>query len=67
MRIQVHQQVRSIPFSTASSKGVADGLDERLLAAAKSDNEDMLDEALAELEDINFADGFVYHILFEKG
>lgn len=30
---------------------------ERLLAAAKTDNEAMLEEALAELEDINGTDG----------
>jgi hypothetical protein len=31
--------------------------DERLLAAAKNDSEEMLEDALSELEDINYADG----------
>ncbi|WRT65313.1 uncharacterized protein IL334_002256 [Kwoniella shivajii] len=30
---------------------------ERLLAAAKHDNEDMLEDALAEVEDVNYVDG----------
>jgi hypothetical protein len=33
---------------------------ERLLAAAKMDNEGMLEEAIAELEDINGTDGYVF-------
>jgi len=32
-------------------------LDERLLAAAKTDNEHLFDSAMEELQDINCADG----------
>jgi len=38
----------------------ADQADERLLAAAKSDNESMLEDALSDLEDINYTDGSVF-------
>ncbi|GFZ43009.1 hypothetical protein JCM24511_00727 [Saitozyma sp. JCM 24511] len=33
---------------------------ERLLAAAKNDSEEMLEDALSELEDINYADGVIH-------
>lgn len=32
-------------------------VDERLLAAAKTDNEGLLEEAIDEVEDVNYADG----------
>jgi hypothetical protein len=31
--------------------------DERLLAAAKTDNEGLFEEAIDEVEDVNYADG----------
>jgi hypothetical protein len=34
-------------------------LDERLLAAAKTDNETLFDSVIQELEDVNYADGWV--------
>jgi hypothetical protein len=33
--------------------------DERLLAAAKSDNESLLESVIEELQDINYVDGYV--------
>jgi len=32
-------------------------LDERLLAAAKTDNEGLFEEAIDEVDDVNYADG----------
>ena len=32
-------------------------VDERLLAAAKTDNEGLFEEAIDEVEDVNYADG----------
>lgn len=64
MKNREHQQVRH--KNLAASAGAApwlasrwhtDLIDERLLAAAKSDNEGMLEEALEELDDINYVDG----------
>lgn len=46
----------TIPYTTPKS---ADSIAERLLAAAKTDNEAMLEEAIADLEDINGTDGCV--------
>jgi hypothetical protein len=37
--------------------GIADIADERLLAAAKSDNESLFEDALASVEDVNYTDG----------
>ena len=40
------------------SLGSADlNSDERLLAAAKTDNESLFEDALAAVEDVNYADG----------
>jgi len=43
------------PEAEHEKKGAS--ANERLLAAAKSDNEGMLEEALAELQDVNYTDG----------
>lgn len=47
----------SIVYSTQRP---ADIPDERLLAAAKQDNDELLKSALAQLKDVNYVDGWVW-------
>jgi hypothetical protein len=48
-------------FTFCASQGMKGGTeltaDERLLAAAKTDNEGLFEEAIDEVEDVNYADG----------
>lgn len=52
----VHRLVR---HRTLAEKDVLIRAEERLLAAAKTDNEEMLETAMQELDDINCVDGCV--------